>query len=62
MVKVVVANRLVRDDKTYKGGDIVDLPPGEARELRGLGKVRPHVDPKPAAEPTKPETKGAKNG
>ncbi|WP_059063660.1 hypothetical protein [Leucobacter sp. G161] len=59
MVKVVVANRLVRDGKTYKGGDVVDVSPGEARVLFIDGKARAHVDePKPAA----PAVKEAKNG
>lgn len=58
MTKVVVANRLVRDGKTYKGGDVVDVTPGEARELIGLGKVRPHVETKPVT----PAVKEAKNG
>lgn len=59
MTKVVVANRLERDGKTYKGGDVVEVKPGEARELIGLGKVRPHEE---TVKPTvaKPETKGAK--
>ena len=59
MVKVVVANRLVRDGKTYKGGDEVDVTPGEARVLLGEGKVRAFVeDPKPGT----PAAKEAKNG
>lgn len=62
MAKVVVANRLIRDGKTYKGGDVVDVPPGEARVLLGQGKVRAHDESAPAVEPAKPDTKGAKNG
>lgn len=58
MTKVVVANRLVRDGKTYKGGDVVDVSPGEARVLLGEGKVRTHVEPKPGT----PAVKEAKNG
>lgn len=58
-MKVVVANRLVRDGKTFKGGDVVDVSPGEARVLLSEGKVRAHVDePKPVA----PVAKEAKNG
>lgn len=53
MTKVVVANRLVRDGKTYKGGDVVDVSPGEARELIGLGKVRAHVETKPVVPAVK---------
>ncbi|RZT66736.1 hypothetical protein [Leucobacter luti] len=50
MVKVVVANRLVRDGKTYKGGDVVDVTRGEKRVLLGQGKVRAHIEQdKPAA-------------
>ena len=56
MAKVVVANRLVVDGKTYKGGDVLDVSPGEARVLLGLGKVREFE------EPAKQEVKGAKNG
>ena len=61
MTKVVVANRLVRGGKEYKGGDVIDVKPGEARLLKLDGKVRPHDE---TAEPAaaKPETKGAKNG
>ena len=59
MTKVVVANRLERDGKTYKGGEVVDVKPGEARELIGLGKVRPY-DEKAEPETAKPVTKGAK--
>lgn len=59
MAKVVVANRLVKDGKTYKGGDVIDVTPGEARVLLGQGKVRAHVEQdKPAA----PAMKEAKNG
>lgn len=58
MTKVVVANRLVVDGKTHKGGDVIDVSPGEARVLLGLGKVRPHVEQKSA----EPAAKGAKNG
>ena len=47
MTKVVVANRLEYGGKKFKGGDVVDVKPGEARELIGLGKVRAHVEPKP---------------
>ena len=53
MTKVVVANRLVRDGKTFKGGDVVDVPPSEARVLLGEGKVRPHVDLKPVVPAVK---------
>lgn len=56
MAKVVVSNRLSRDGKTYKGGDVITVSAGEARELLSLGKVRPFE------EPAKPETKEAKNG
>lgn len=58
MTKVVVANRLIRGDKTFKGGDVVDVPPGEARVLLGEGKVRAHVEPKPVVS----AVKEAKNG
>ena len=58
MVKVVVANRLVRDGKTHKGGDVINVTPGEARDLLGQGKVRAHVEEKPAES----AAKGAKNG
>lgn len=58
MTKVVVANRLERDGKTYKGGDVVDVSPAEARELLSRGKVREHVAEKAAAAPVKE----AKNG
>ena len=62
MTKVVVANRLVRGGKTYKGGDVVDVTPGEARELLGLGKVRKYVQPvRPVVKPA-PIVKEAKNG
>lgn len=44
MTKVVVANRLEYGGKTFKGGDIIDVKPSEARELIGLGKVRAHVE------------------
>lgn len=48
MTKVVVANAYVDSDgRKYKGGDVVDVSPGEARVLLGQGKVRPHVEPKP---------------
>lgn len=56
MVKVVVANRLERGGKTYKGGDIVDVTPGEARDLIGSSKARADDTP------VKAEPKGAKNG
>lgn len=59
MPKVVVANRLVRDGKTYKGGDVVDVSPGEARVLLSEGKVRAHVDER---KPAVPAVKEAKNG
>lgn len=64
MTKVVVANRLVRGGKTYKGGDVVDVSPGEARDLIALGKARAHVESGArAAKPAvKPATKGEANG
>ncbi|MBK0420158.1 hypothetical protein JD276_14060 [Leucobacter sp. CSA1] len=58
MTKVVVANRLERDGKTYKGGDVVDVSPAEARDLLGLGKVREQGTEKGSAAPVKE----AKNG
>ena len=57
MTKVVVANRYVdARGRTYKGGDVADVPPGVARELIALGKARAF------AEPEKPTLKEAKNG
>lgn len=58
MTKVVVANRLVRDGKTYKGGDVVDVTPGEAADLLYRGSARAYVEPKPEVQ----AVKGAKNG
>ena len=59
MTKVVVANRLVRGGKTFKGGDVVDVSPGEARELVGLGKVRAFVEPvKPVVKATPVKQEG----
>lgn len=58
MTKVVVANRLERDGKTYKGGDVIEVSPGEARLLKLDGKVRDFAEP----VSVKPETKEAKRG
>lgn len=57
MAKVVVANRLIRGGKTYRAGDVIDVPAGEAADLLYKGKARPHVE-----QPVKPVEKGAKNG
>lgn len=61
MVKVVVANRLVRDGKTYKSGDVIDVTPGEARDLDIRGKTRLFEQPAKAdVEPSKPGVKEGK--
>ena len=65
MAKVVVANRLVREGKTFKGGDVIDVSQAEARDLLARHKVRPHVEKAsdvPAPKPDVPAVKGAKNG
>ena len=56
MAKVVVANRLEYGGKKYKGGDVIDVKPSEARDLKARGKVRDHVEPAPVKK------EGAKNG
>ncbi len=57
MVKVVVANRLVRDGKTYKGDDVIDVTPAEARAYISEGVVREYVKPE---DPAKPVEKAGK--
>lgn len=53
MTKVVVANRLERDGKTFKGGDVVDVSPGEAADLLYRGSARAYVEPKPEVQAVK---------
>lgn len=43
MAKVVIANGLTLAGKKYKGGEIADIPSGQARDLIKLGKARPYV-------------------
>jgi hypothetical protein len=57
MTKVVVANRLVRDGKTYEGGDVIDVTPAEARLLISDGVAREYVKPE---DPAKPVEKAGK--
>lgn len=57
MVKVVVANRLVRGGKTYKGDDVIDVTPAEARLLILDGDAREYVKPE---DPAKPVEKAGK--
>lgn len=65
MTKVVIANRWVGPDgRTYKGGDVVEVEPGVARDLKARGKARPAPTPakKPAAKPaSKPASAGTKS-
>lgn len=59
MTKVVIANRWVGPDgRTYKGGDVVEVEPGVARDLKARGKARPAPTPakKPASAGTKSES------
>lgn len=58
MTKVIVANRLIVGGREYKGGQVVDVPAGEARDLLRRGKVRPltqtaEAKPAPVTKPVK---------
>lgn len=62
--KIVVANGLTVDGKTFKGGDVATVSSGEARDLIQQGKARPHTaasvsaEAKKAAAPAKAEKGG----
>lgn len=59
MAKVVVANSLERNGRTYKAGQVVEVSPGEARDLIALGKARPHATAV-AKRAVRPTVKGVK--
>lgn len=63
--KVVIANRWTDPQgKVYKGGDAVEVEPGEARDLIARGKARPAPTPaqKPAVKSaSKPASAGTKS-
>ncbi len=56
--KVVIANGYTADSgRVYKGGEVAELPAGEARVVMSVGKARDYV-----ASDVVPKDKDVKNG